>query len=102
MRRNFSQAVWARVIALAGTRTEETLFQAKAFRDEVHLIAHSLQFVAGDCEAQRIKRALVDLKVIYSTVHRSTGSDVFVREDGAAKPSLKSDSFTLTANYVSR
>lgn len=42
------------------------------------------------------------LEVIDSTVHGFTSSDVFIREDGAAEPTFKSNSLTLTANHVSR
>jgi hypothetical protein len=76
------------------------LSQTKTLGDDVHLIADRLQFVAGDCESQRVKRVRIDLKVIDSAVHASTSSDVFIRENGAAQPSFKLNSFTLTANHL--
>lgn len=74
----------------------------EALSNEVHLLADNAKLVARDSEAEGVKRVLIDLQIIDSSIHGFTSRNVFISIDHAGQPAFEFNSVALAANDVSR
>src|SRR4030095_6291586 len=76
------------------------LFQSKTGCDEIHLWAKSLKFLLHDCKSERVKRSLIQLKVIDSPDHRPTATNVFIRKRRPIQVATESFTLVVATDHV--